>query len=247
MADKTHKSEKTPVFRFLAFMLIPTMEILAKYTVIDGEYLPKSGAVVVAPNHYSEIDPIVIGRVMYKLGRVPRFLAKASIFSVPFVGWVLRKSGQIPVERSQLTRSSDPLAAAEQLVDGGLAVIIYPEGSLTRDPDYWPMRGKTGAVRIALEAGVPIIPVAHWGTHEVMGRYKRRISVFPRKKISVKFGPPVDLSAFAGKTLDSVALTEATRLTMKAITELMADLRGETPPAVPWDPAEHGQTEIGRF
>jgi 1-acyl-sn-glycerol-3-phosphate acyltransferase len=241
------RSEKIPIFRFLAFLLVPPMEMLARYVIIDGEKLPKSGAFVLSPNHYSEIDPVVIGRVMWKLGRAPRYLAKASLFSIPVFGWLLRASGQVPVERAGAVRGSDPIAAADQIVHAGHAVVIYPEGSLTRDPNLWPMRGKTGAVRMALVADVPLIPVAHWGTQQVLPRYGKRISLFPRKTITVKFGDPVDLSAFRGKGLDAKTLNAATAVLMADITRLLADLRHEPPPAEPWDPAKHSQSEIGRF
>lgn len=239
-------SEKTPIFRLLAFLILPFMSLIARYDIQDADKLPKSGAVVVSPNHYSEIDPVVVGVVIWKLGRAPRYLAKASLFTVPVVGWLLRKSGQIPVERSG-RRGNDPLAAAGKLADEGRVVVIYPEGSLTRDPDLWPMRGKTGAVRMALEAGIPLIPMAHWGTQLVMPRYGKRISLFPRKTIHVKFGDPVDLSAFRGRKLDSSTLTEATEVLMKDIAALFGELRGETPPTERWDPSQHQQKETGRF
>lgn len=223
------------------------MEVLARYVIIGGEKLPRSGAFVLAPNHYSEIDPVVIGRVVWKLGRAPRYLAKASLFSMPVFGWMLRTSGQVPVERTGSVRGSDPIAAADQIVHAGHAVVIYPEGSLTRDPDLWPMRGKTGAVRMALMADVPLIPVAHWGAQKVLPRYGKRISLFPRKTITVKFGDPVDLSAFRGKGLDTKTLNAATAVLMADLTSLLAELRQETPPAEPWDPAKHSQSEIGRF
>lgn len=240
-------SEKTPIFRFLAFLVLPPMHLLARYRIIDGHKMPKQGSFVFAPNHFSEIDPVVIGVIMWKLGRMPRFLAKASVFKNPVVAKLLRASGQIPVERSTNARGAEPLKAAATLVEKGLAVVIYPEGSLTRDPGLWPMRGKTGAVRMAIEAGVPLIPAAHWGTQKVMPRYGRKISVFPRKTITVKIGEPVDLSAFRGKPLTSTALTEATELVMAAITDLLADLRAETPPAERWDPSKKNQKETGRF
>lgn len=223
------------------------MEVLARFVIIDGQKLPKTGAFVFAPNHYSEIDPVVVGRIMYKLGRVPRYLAKASLFSVPIVGWFLRTSGQIPVERAGVVRGHDPIAAADTIVHDGHAVVIYPEGSLTRDPDLWPMRGKSGAVRMALLADIPLIPVAHWGTQLVMPRYGKKISFFPRKTITVKIGDPVDLSAYRGKGLDPKTLTEATALLMTEITKLLADLRHEPVPSEVWDPSKHSQSEIGRF
>jgi 1-acyl-sn-glycerol-3-phosphate acyltransferase len=241
------RSEKIPIFRLLAVLLVPPMELLARYVIIDGEKLPKSGAFVFSPNHYSEIDPVVIGRVMYKLGRVPRYLAKASLFTVPVLGWLLRASGQIPVERTGVVRGQDPIAAADALVRAGNAIVIYPEGSLTRDPGLWPMRGKTGAVRMALLADIPLIPVAHWGTQLVLPRYGKRVSLFPRKTITVKIGDRVDLSAFRGKGLDPKLLTEATALLMTEISKLLADLRNEPAPAEIWDPSKHSQSEIGRF
>jgi 1-acyl-sn-glycerol-3-phosphate acyltransferase len=241
------KSEKTPIFRLLAFLVVPFMSVVARYKIHDGDKLPKTGAFILSPNHYSEIDPLVIGVVMWKLGRMPHFMAKASIFKIPVLGYLAKISGQIPVERSGVARSNDPLAAATRIAKQGLAVVIYPEGSLTRDPDLWPMRGKTGAVRMALEAGIPLIPVSHWGTQKVMPRYGKKISLFPRKTIHVKIGDPVDLSEFRGRPLDSSTLAAATNRVMVAITGLTAELRGETPPAEPWDPAKNNQKETGRF
>ena len=246
-ATKRTGSEKIAIFRLLAFLLVPPMEFLTRFVIIDGHKLPKTGAFVFSPNHYSEIDPVVIGRIMYKLGRVPRYLTKASLFSVPVMGWFLRTSGQIPVERTGVVRGQDPIAAADALAHAGHAVVIYPEGSLTRDPDLWPMRGKTGAVRMALLADIPLIPVAHWGTQHVLPRYGKKISLWPRKTITVKIGDPVDLSAFRGKGLDPKALTVATAVLMTEITKLLADLREEPMPAETWDPSQHSQSEIGRF
>ena len=246
MTTPPHKSEKTPIWRFLAVLVIPLMGILSKITILDGDRVPATGAFVLAPNHYSEIDPLVIGVAMWKVGRMPRFLAKASLFTVPVLGAIMRRTKQVPVERAGTARDADPLAAARQITEHGLAVIIYPEGSLTRDPDYWPMRGKFGAVRMALDADIPIIPVAHWGTQLVLPRYGK-LSLFPRKKIVVKYGRAVDLSAFRGKPVNTALLADATNAVMNDITTLLEDLRGETAPAERWDPAAQHQSETGHF
>jgi 1-acyl-sn-glycerol-3-phosphate acyltransferase len=241
------KSEKTAIFRVFAFLLIPFMELVGRYRWHGTENLPATGAVVVSPNHYSNIDPIVIGYAMYKLKRMPRFLAKASLFSVPVLGWMLRKAGQVPVERAGRPRDGvDPLAQAKKIASEGLAVVIYPEGSLTRDPDSWPMRGKFGAVRTALDAGIPLIPVASWGAEKILPRYGK-LSLFPRKDVHVLFGKPVDLSEFEGKSLDQATLSAATEKLMAAITGLLEELRGEKAPIERWDPAQHGQSETGKF
>jgi 1-acyl-sn-glycerol-3-phosphate acyltransferase len=230
----------------LAAIVVPLMGALAKISQTGDERVPKSGAFVLAPNHYSEIDPLVVGVAMWRVGRMPRFLAKASLFGVPVLGAILRRTQQVPVERAGAVRGSDPLATAKHITDNGLAVIIYPEGTLTRDPDLWPMRGKFGAVRMALEAGVPIIPVAHWGTQLVLPRYGK-LSVFPRKKISILFGDPVDLSAYRDRPITQAILVEATALLMNDITALLERLRGEKAPAERWDPAAKNQAETGHF
>jgi 1-acyl-sn-glycerol-3-phosphate acyltransferase len=242
----SHPSEKTAIWRFLATLVIPLMGSLAKITILDGDKAPKSGAFVLAPNHYSEIDPLVVGVAMWKVGRMPRFLAKASLFKIPGLGAIMRASKQVPVERSGSARAADPLAAARQITEHGLAVIIYPEGTLTRDPNYWPMRGKFGAARMALEADIPVIPVAHWGTQLVLPRYGK-LSLFPRKKIVVKYGDAVDLSEFRGKPINTKLLADATNVIMDDITALLEELRGESAPAIRWDPAAMHQAETGHF
>ncbi len=240
-------SEKTPVFRFLAALLVPAFDLMMKFVVVGGDKVPRTGAFVLSPNHMTNIDPVTIGRVLWKLGRAPRFLAKASLFRVPFVGWLLTRSGQVPVERSGVVRGADPLAAGGSIVEKGLAVIVYPEGSLTRDPGLWPMRGKFGAVMMALEADVPLIPVAHWGDQKVLPPYGGGFHPFPRHTVTITFGDPVDLSAFRGRPLDSATLAQATAILMRAIAALVGELRGETPPEERWDPAAHNQSETGRF
>lgn len=245
--SSTPRSERSWIFRLLAYLVLPPMLLLGRYRILDGAKLPSSGPFILAPNHYSEIDPLVIGVVMWRLGRMPRYLTKASLFTVPVLGWFLRRTGQIPVERGTAARGNGPLHAAERLAEQGLGVIIYPEGSLTRDPELWPMRGKTGAVRMALEADVPLIPVASWGAQLILPRYSKRISLFPRKNVVVKYGDPVDLSAFRGRNLDAAGFAEATTLLMNDLTALVEDLRGEKAPAQRWDPSQHEQRETGRF
>ena len=246
LPGKPAKAERTPVFNGLAAVVVPAITATAKLDIRGHEHVPARGAFVISPNHYSEIDPVVMAVAIWRSGRVPRFMAKASLFKVPVVGGILRAAGQIPVERAGRSSHSAAIEAAREVVRDELGVIIYPEGSLTREPNLWPMRGKTGAVRMALEAGVPLIPAAHWGTQHLMPRYGKTIRPFPRKRIEILFGPPVDLSDFAGRT-DQAAMTEATDRLMAAIAGLLGELRGETPPAQRWDPSAAGQTGIGRF
>jgi len=246
-ARPRRKREKTLGWRVLAGLVIPFLLLLARFRIRDGEKLPREGAFVLSPNHYSNLDPVTTGYLVWKLGRVPRFLAKASLFRVPVVGPILRATGQIPVERRGSAQTGQPLAAAADLVGDGLAVIIYPEGTLTREPELWPMRGKSGAVRMALEHDVPLIPMAHWGVQQILPRYSKRISLFPRKTVEAIIGDPVDLSRWRGKPVTHELLAEATEAVMVEITRLLEQLRGEQAPLERWNPAAHGQTETGRF
>ncbi|MGD9607591.1 MAG: lysophospholipid acyltransferase family protein [Leucobacter sp.] len=236
-------------FWFLASLILPLWSCMVRYRFTPGSKLPRTGPFILSPNHYSEIDPLVMGAAVWHLGRLPRFMAKASLFRVPVLGWILRGSGQIPVEREGSSRkaSGNPMGAAGELIRREAGVIVYPEGTLTRDPDLWPMRGKSGAVRLALQSGMPLIPVAHWGTQALMPRYGKRIHPIPRKTIRVAVGEPIDLSAFEGRENESKAIAEATALLMSEITKLLAELRGEQPPAERWDPLKHDQSETGRF
>ena len=238
-------NERTRVFRVLEVTVLPLMWLLTTIRREGTHNLPREGSFVLSPNHTSNLDPIVVGIATYRAGRSPHFLGKASLFAVPLVGALLRATRQIPVARGGITRDNDPLRVAKERMAAGSGIIVYPEGTLTRDPQIWPMRGKTGAVRLALVTGAPLIPAAQWGTERLLPPYARFLRPLPRKTITVRFGAPLDLSRFEGKAIDSKVLGEATALLMAAITSMVEDLRGETAPASRWDPAEHGQTEFG--
>ena len=227
-------------WRVIAALVLPVFGAMVKLRIREGSALPPQGPFIVSPNHYSEIDPIVMGVVVWKLRRTPRFLAKASLFRVPGLGWLMRFTGQVPVEREAGAQFGEPLKAAALLVQRGQGVIVYPEGTLTKDPDLWPMTGKSGAVRMALEQGIPLYPAAHWGTHHWMGHYARKIRLFPRTTINAVVGEPLDLSRFEGKPLTRELLAQATELLMQEIASLVGSLRDEKPPAQRWDASQKG-------
>jgi len=220
--------------------------LVGRYRVQNVERIPTSGPFIMAANHITDFDPLVTAYTLWHHGRVPHYLAKASLFRAPVIGWAFRVTGQVAVERAARGHSNT-ISQGERLIEEGLALVIYPEGTLTRDPDLWPMRGKSGAVRIALETGVPLIPAAHWGAQKILPRWGKRISLFPRKTVDIVIGEPLDLSPWQGKPLDAKTLSEATLFVMQAITALLEGLRGETAPAERWDPAAHGQSEFGRI
>lgn len=247
MPRASREKTRPSVFWPLAAIAAPLIALLFKLEIEGAEKLPREGAYVLAPNHYSEADPLAVALAVWKAGRAPRFMAKESLFKVPVLGGVLRATGMVPVARSSSAASArQTLETSETLVRLGRGVIVYPEGTLTREPDLWPMRGKTGAVRLALQDGIPVIPMAQWGVQQVMPRYGK-LKLWPlRRRVRVLFGDPVDLSAF--RVADQpVNLGAATDAVMADIAGLLAQLRGEPAPAERWNPADHGQKETGRL
>lgn len=211
---------------------------------LDGEKIPVEGGCIVVSNHVTKIDPLIIAHMLYDYGRIPRFLAKEDVFDVPVIGRILRGAGQIPVARMSADAKGAYDAAVAALHAGEL-LVFYPEGTITRDPELWPMRGKTGAARLALESGVPVIPVAHWGDQEVLAPYSSRLRVLPRKTITVKVGDPVDLTDLLAGEISPAAIAEATDRIMAALTSVVAEIRGEEAPAERFDPKTAGVAEIG--
>ncbi|MDH2427606.1 lysophospholipid acyltransferase family protein [Sphaerisporangium sp. TRM90804] len=199
----------------------------------DRDNLPRAGGVIIAANHLSWSDPLLLSHYAYVNGRWPVFLAKSGLFEIPVIGWIIRKCRQIPVLRGS-TDAARSLRHAEDALREGACVIFYPEGTITRDPGHWPMMGKTGVARLALVTGVPVIPVAHWGAQELLPYGQKAPRPFPRKTIRVVAGPPVDLSKYEGLPMRGKVLKDATADIMAAITAQLGELRGEKAPDVPF-------------
>lgn len=214
--------------RITAALVRPILAAGTRRTWRGGEHLPPTGGVVVAANHVSGADPLLISHFLVDHGAPPRFLAKAELFAVPVLGRILRALRQIPVYRAT-SRATDALAAARAALADGACVVVYPEGTHTRDPRMWPMTGKTGAAWLALETGAPVVPVAQWGPQDVMPRGARFPRVLPRRRVTIVAGPPVDLTDLRGRG-DATVLREATSRIMAAITAQLAEIRGEDPP-----------------
>jgi 1-acyl-sn-glycerol-3-phosphate acyltransferase len=132
-------------------------------------------------------------------------------------------------------------------LDAGHTIAIFPEGTLTREPDLWPMRGKTGAVRLALETNVPVYPIAHWGSEQILPQYGSKFRPGFWKPVDIVVGDEIDLSRFRGKKLTSAEVHQATEIVMTEITHLVEGLRGQLAPRELWDPIRAGQTETGNF
>jgi 1-acyl-sn-glycerol-3-phosphate acyltransferase len=221
--------------RFAVSVVKPPLYVWTRRTWRGAEHLTGEDGVILVANHVSHADPLVLAHFVFDAGRWPHFLGKASLFKVPVVGWILHQSRQIPVERGTVdaARSLDALVAAVR--DGG-AVVIYPEGTTTREPDLWPMRGKTGAARLALTTGAPVIPIAMWGPERMFDPRTTRFSLRPRIPVTVVAGPPVDLSRWTGAPPTKATLDEMTEEIMLRLRDMVAEIRGGTPPPL-WSAA----------
>lgn len=232
-------------YRFAVALLFPIMHTMVRWRIRGTEQLTDAeGGVIVAPNHLSWFDPPVVAYAVWTADRPPRFLAKESVFRVPVIGRIIAHAGQIPVYRESADAA---LAVRDALtaLDAGECVVVYPEGTMTRDPALWPMSGKTGAVRLALTSGRPLFPMAQWGAQDVMRPYVKEFHLLPRKTIDIVVGPPIDLDDLRARPVDAEALAVGTERLMDAITALLAQVRGEPAPAVRMDFHRHEGRESG--
>ena len=198
--------------------------------------IPADQGLILAINHLSYADIFADSLFAYEAGRYPVFLAKSSLFDIKVLGSIIRKLGQLPVYRGQADAAL-VLRDAEQGIKNGACVIFYPEATVTRDPNQWPMVAKTGVARLALATGAPVIPIAHWGAQKILPYGSFRPHLVPRTTVQVSAGPPVDLSEWEGQPMTAQVLRAATERIMKDITALLAGIRGKTPPAEPNHPA----------
>ena len=235
-----------PWFRFGAAVLRPILNLIIKKDWRGSEKLPKSGAAIVVCNHLSYVDPLTFTHFLYNNGRAPRYLGKESVFRIPLIGTVIKGAGQIPVTRE----SKDAVKGLEHAIavlKAGHLLGVYPEGTLTRDENLWPMRAKTGVARLALITGAPVYPCASWGPEKVLPPYSKKLHIFPRTKVSVIMGDPIDLSRWQGKYEDPTAVEEAADHIMDRITSLLEILRNEKAPSVRFDPKKSDLPRIGNF
>lgn len=232
-------------WRGLTIVVVPPLlSALLKREWQGRQHVPREGGLIVAANHISEADPLAVCHYLHSAGRYPVFLAKLSLFGGGFVGRVVRGTGQIPVDRDGGAAAA--LKPAEDALAAGQCLVVYPEGTCTRDPDLWPMTGQTGAARLALATRTPVLPLASWGPHELLpyrkgekgglaATLKPGFHPLPRKKARLIAGPLVDLSRYEGEPLTAATLRAATADIMRAIASLVGELRDEEPPAELYD------------
>lgn len=213
-----------PWYRLGKIVLRPQVRLWFNWRFEGIEHIPRSGPAIIASNHLSYFDPIALSYPLIDtLDRWPRFLAKAELFRVPLLSSVLRSAGQIPVERG--TGSTAPLDAAAEELREGQVVAVYPEGTTTKDTEFWPQTFKTGVARLALAAGLPVYPAAIWGSHRVWKSKRDLVPAFGRP-IWISIGEPLVLD---GEEDDQSALREGTDRIQVEVRLLLEEIRRHYP------------------
>jgi 1-acyl-sn-glycerol-3-phosphate acyltransferase len=218
-------------------ILRPGIRMMMRLDWRGQENLPADGPVILAANHLSYMDIFAVSLFADSARRYPVFLAKSSLFTIPVLGGILGRLGQLPVYRGQADAALVLKQAADLAAKNNACVIFYPEATVTRDPQEWPMVAKTGVARLALERDIPVVPVAHWGAQRILPYGKFVPKFLPRKTVQVVAGRPVDLSEFAGQPMSNAVLRAATDKIMTEVAALLGGLRGQTPPAEFYHPA----------
>ncbi|MFZ9284037.1 MAG: lysophospholipid acyltransferase family protein [Candidatus Nanopelagicales bacterium] len=223
------RRDKTFLWWLVAFILKPKMTLLTKRDWRNADRVNVDSGIIFAGNHISWFDPFPVAHFLWQNNRPPIYLGKESVFKVKVLGSLLRGLDQIPVKRNSEDAAAALSVAVERLA-AGEAVVIYPEGTITRDPNMWPMKGKTGTIRLALLTGAPLIPFAQWGANEVIPPYKFKLRLFPRKTMRINVGEPLDLSKYQDKPITEELLASATDDLMQTIADLLGELRNEVAP-----------------
>lgn len=218
------------LYRAVLGPLALLLTLVCRRRVRGLNHVPRRGGALLVCNHISVVDPLVLVDAVQRTGRRPRGMATGGLFRAPVLGWALRTIGFIPVLRGT-ARATEALAPATMALLGGELVMMYPEGGVSRG-DQWPMPGKTGAARLAMTTGVPVVPVAQWGAQRVYpawtrGGWKHVVrAAFTRPRVEVLVGEPLQLT---GDPHDPAAVRAATEQVMEAVTALLEELRGPRP------------------
>jgi 1-acyl-sn-glycerol-3-phosphate acyltransferase len=225
-----HGEKLGAVWRIVWLILYPPFSLLVKSRYLHLERVPQDGPAILIVNHVSHVDPFLVAKMVIDAARTPRFLAKDAIFDVAVVGAAMRGMGHIPVKRGTAD-ARQSLTAAVDALHAGKLIVLHPEGTVTRDPDGWPMAGRTGAARLAMLApDVPLIPVAQWGVQESIDLYRRRVRLVPRPRNTISIGEPLDLAKFRARDHDLATLHEISDVMMRRVREDVAELRGKPAP-----------------
>jgi 1-acyl-sn-glycerol-3-phosphate acyltransferase len=222
--SRLHRPEAGFWIRLCVAVLYPIDGLLFRIRFRHLDRVPPRGGIIVVINHISHIDTVLMARLVWQSGRIPRFMIKDTVFEKPVLGRIMRGAKQIPVARGT-TDAGQSLRAAVEALAVGEAVIIYPEGTITRDPQQWPMQAKTGLARlIMLAPDAPVVPVGQWGSQQQKG------GLWRRRTAQASVGEPLDMRKYRDAPVTFSVLREITDEVMTAIRAQVAELRGKTPP-----------------
>ena len=214
-----------PTYQLARGILKPSLGLWFDWSIEGLENVPREGGAILAFNHIAYLDPLVTAYVVDKAGRRPRYLAKSELFDDKRIAWILKGAKQIPVHRG----TKDAPMALDQAVAAlqrGEIVVIFPEGTITTDPDLNPMAAKTGAARLALASNAPLIPAAVWGTQNVWPKGFAKHWWPPGQDILVRIDRPTTASGDPESPEDWKRVGENL---MQRISTLVASLRPVVP------------------
>ncbi|RJQ82914.1 1-acyl-sn-glycerol-3-phosphate acyltransferase [Pseudonocardiaceae bacterium YIM PH 21723] len=235
---RTHDRRPPLIWRFLILVDRLLVAITGRL-VVTGD-IPahlRGKPLILAANHIGNFDVMVLIAACNRIGVAPRFLATGGLFEAPVAGAIMSACGHVRVDRGK-SNVVEALGRAVDALGDGDPILVYPEGRISRDPGLWPERGKTGPARMALSAGVPVIPLSQWGAHEAMWWGTLAVGSWAdfailmkswlraartRPVMRVHFGDPVELADLsAGRPGDAVRARDRI---MRAIAGGLADLR----------------------
>jgi len=214
-----------PMYAFARAVLLPFLKLLFRWRREGAENIPTSGPVIVACNHISYFDPLCHAYMIDRSGRKCRFFAKSELWKNPFLKLVLTHAHQIPVERG--SGESGPVEKAIEWLRKDELVVIYPEATITTNPDLTPMQGKTGVGRVALATGAPVVPIAVWGSHWVRPKKRKPVMKW-RRLITLKAGKPITFEDLRDRD-PAEAAREATDRVMAELDRLVRELHKSYP------------------
>jgi 1-acyl-sn-glycerol-3-phosphate acyltransferase len=209
-----------PMYAVARALLLPFLKLFFRWRLLGTNNIPKGGPVIIAANHISYFDPLCHAYLIDRAGRKCRFFAKSELWKNPFLRFVLIHAHQIPVQRG--SGESGPVEKAIEWLERGELVVIYPESTITTNPDLSPMQGKTGVGRVALATGAPVVPVAVWGSHWVRPKRRKRVQKW-RRLIVLKAGEPLRFEDLAGRP-DADAPREATDRVIGELDRLVREI-----------------------
>lgn len=234
--EEVNREPTSKVYRGLARFVHAMVNRLANRHWSGQEHIPATGPAIIVANHISNADPVLLGEYLIWSGRWVHYLGKSEIWKVPGLGWLARSCEQIPVYRGS-ERAAESLVHARAALDRGQIVGIYPEGTITKDPDGWPMTGRRGAAELALLSGAPVIPVVQVGAEKILGGPTIKLGGLLRGRHDVwlRAGDPIAFDDLRGQELTKATADALTERFLDTLTRMRAEITGEVPPDGRWD------------